>query len=595
MKRSFQYKLIILFITSILLPLLAMSSFLSVYFNNRSIGTSEQNIFTTLYTVSQNIRIYLDDLKRVSLSPNVYPDVMKFYEQLNSGNYDDSYTSYLVTYRYRTMMQQLLTLSRSDIKGIAFIPLNNPDDIIYSIDTQTGLVNITPNYNYKGEQWYGLVRESRGAPVYSLSGTVEYYGASMISGLTGSNDKNVFSVMRLVRSDNYKIDVGIIKVDASSSVIQDIFDNIYTSKHSGLLLLDYNNDVIYSTREALNPLSKLLKENTSEISTDNGSFYCYTQPISNTSWRLVYLSSKTDITEQGRAVFSITSLLAVICLLAGFLIFSFNSSRITAPVKNIIDTMKQVEKGNLNVQTSIGRNMNREFTLIADALNNMIKKLDTHITNEYKAVISRRNAEYLALQTQISPHFLYNTLNGFITLNRLGDKKTLEDSILRLTTLFRYTCSNEHTSTVEDEINFAQQYLALQKLRFDDRLEFRACMDTEVKKFIIPKLLIQPLVENAVIHGMEPCDRPFLVEISACRVFHKTFGALLLISVVDNGVGFDKKKLKNSAQIGLSNILERLELFHSDSVFSLKSLPGQGAACHILIPVNTKPFPDRVL
>jgi len=272
--------------------------------------------------------------------------------------------------------------------------------------------------------------------------------------------------------------------------------------------------------------------------------------------------------------------------LVGFLIFTFNSYRITAPVKNIINTMKQVEQGNLNVQTSIGRNMNREFTLIADALNNMIKKLDTHITNEYKAVISRRNAEYLALQTQISPHFLYNTLNGFITLNRLGDKKTLENSILRLTSLFRYTCSNEHTSTVEDEINFAQQYLFLQKLRFDDRLEFSVYMERDVQKCVIPKLLVQPLVENAVIHGMEPCDQPFLIEIYASRICHKTFGALLMICVIDNGVGFDKNKLNGTAHVGLNNIFERLELFRSDSIFIVKSTLGQGTACHIVIPIE---------
>ncbi len=287
MKRSFQSKLFILFITSILLPLLVMSSFLSFYFNNRSIRTSEQNIFNTLYTVSQNIRIYLDDLKRVSLSPNVYPDVMNFYEQLNRGDADDSYPSYLIRYKYRTLMQQLLTLSRSDIKGIAFIPLNNPDSIIYSIDTHTGVINNTTNYNYKDKPWYNLVKESRGTPVFSLSGEAEYYEASISAGLTVSNEKNIFSVMRLVCSDDYKRYIGIIKVDASSAVIRDIFNNISTSAHSGLLLLDHNDDVVYSTRESLNPLSKSLNTGITEIATVNGSFYCYIQPIPNTTWRLV--------------------------------------------------------------------------------------------------------------------------------------------------------------------------------------------------------------------------------------------------------------------------------------------------------------------
>ncbi len=586
MKRSIQYRLLILFATSTLLPLLIMGSFLSVYFNHRSIKTSEQNISNTLYTVSENISMYLDDLKRLSLSPNVYPEVMELYEKLNIRETDESYSGYLVTYKYRTLMQQLLTLARSDINGISLIPLNNPDKIIYSINAKTGYVNITPTYHYENMPWYKAVMENYGAPVFSLSGTLEYYDAPLVAAAAEEDPTNIFSVTRLVRSDDLKSNIGIIKVDASSDVIRDIFDNIHTSEHSGLLLLDQNNDVIYSTDEELNSICYSLCLETSGDSTGNGAFYSYAQPISNTTWRLVYLSSKRDITEQSRTIFFITAFVAIVCLSVGLLIFYINSYRITAPVKRIIQTMKQVEQGNLNVHADTGGNIDREFTLIADALNTMIEKLDTHIANEYKAVISKRNAEYLALQTQINPHFLYNTLNGFITLNRLGEKKPLEDSILRLTALFRYTCSNEHTSTVLDEINFASQYLSLQKLRFDDRLDFSISIEDNVKNCNIPRLLVQPMVENAIIHGMEPCVKAFLVEIHACRIDHATLGSFLFISVVDNGAGFDKNTMKNKAHVGLNNITERLELYHSGSVFAVKSLPEKGTACHILIPAD---------
>ena len=148
----------------------------------------------------------------------------------------------------------------------------------------------------------------------------------------------------------------------------------------------------------------------------------------------------------------------------GILIFLFSiwnyrkiSSRFTKPLQNILYIMHEAEDGNLDARADETLPMNEEFM----------------------AVISQKNAQYQALQAQINPHFLYNTLNNFVALNRIGERKLLEDSIIQLTRIFHYTCSNSGYSTLQEEFSFIEHYLFLQKIRFEERLEFSLHLDHE--------------------------------------------------------------------------------------------------------------------
>ena len=144
--------------------------------------------------------------------------------------------------------------------------------------------------------------------------------------------------------------------------------------------------------------------------------------------------------------------------------------------------------------------------MIADNLNNMIHKINRHIELEYKLEIDQKTAEYQALQAEVDPHFLYNVLNLFITLNRIGEKRELEQAIIRLSHLFRYTCEHHSNTTLQEEFAFIADYLGLQQIRFGERLSFQCYLEPGLENFSIPKLLIQPLVENAVVHALEPSD-----------------------------------------------------------------------------------------
>ncbi|MDF2613762.1 MAG: putative sensor with domain [Clostridia bacterium] len=558
-----------------------MSSLFSLYFNNLFIKESDKLFSNTLYSVSKNLQLYLDELKRLSLSPHVYDEVMDPLIYINRGEYTkgvNQFQKFTMAREYTQSMLKVLYLSRNDITGVLFMPINNENNTSYVIKRmKEGLEEIS-DYNYKSESWYDEAIQQSGGAIFSPVHEAPYYKSDI--------PMHVFSVVRLIKDTDNKHNVGIIKVDASENIIKDIFDNISTSPNSGLVLLDQNKKAIYSTRMFPQELLQKISQNKQTLKTDSDTFYISLENVPTTPWQLVYLSSKKDVLVRTNTIYYFALLLGIICFAIAFIIFEITSKRVVTPVKNIIAVMKKVEKGDLSAKVPIDSKSDDEFSLISKALNKMTVKLSNHIDSEYRAVLCQRNAEYIALQTQINPHFLYNTLNGFITLNRLGDKQTLEDAIIQLTGLFRYTCSNAYLSNVQDEFSFLDKYLSLQKLRFDDRLNYHIDMSDAAKSIPIPKLLIQPLVENAIIHGMEPSDQPIFIDVYAYVEETPPIGRCVVIIMKDNGVGFDIASLKQKDRVGIKNIEERIELFNSKSFFEIQSTLGKGTSCYIIIPIE---------
>lgn len=584
MKRSFRVSLFALFAVSVVIPLLVMGGALSYYFTGQQTRAAEQNTANLLYAVSENIRIYLDDLQRTAMLSTVYTEAAEFYRHVDGG-VADTYESYRHFRAYHELTKRLLTLSRQDILGVAYIPFASEGDTIYVADVLSGFLRSVPGYDYRAQPWCDQVLAGDGAAVFVAVDSLEYYQASThLVGSPVSPPDQMFSVIRVSRNADLQPSTGIVKVDASPGVIEDIFRQVHTDENSVMLLLDAGGRVVCSTRGELNFLAEYIGRDTGLVEAGQETYRVATERIETSGWRLVYLHSFRDIRAQSLATVALTAAAAALCLVAAFLIFGASSRRMTAQVGGILHTMQSAAGGDLEAKVQVDARANRDLRVIATQLNDMTARLREHIDREYKAVISQRNAEYLALQTQISPHFFYNTLGSFISLNRLGEKRLLEDSILRLTTFFRYTCAGESGSTVAGEFDFIRQYLGLQQLRFDDRLVFRIAVAPAVAEVPIPRLLVQPLVENAVVHGMEPSDQPILIEIDAAVATSPALGDFILISVVDNGVGFDPKSLPGRRRVGLANVGERLELFSRRSAMVVKSRPGCGTACHLLLP-----------
>jgi HAMP domain-containing protein len=200
---------------------------------------------------------------------------------------------------------------------------------------------------------------------------------------------------------------------------------------------------------------------------------------------------------------------------------------------------------------------------------------------QYAELVERRSAEYQALQSQVRPHFLYNVLSGFAALNRSGAVESLERSILALKDLLRYTVDHGAQASVGEELAFCRRYCELQGMRFQDRLSWSVVCADDARPFLLPKLLLQPLVENAIIHGIEPSGEKGTIRVEARTEGDGQGRTFVLLVVEDGGLGFDPEQTPPG--IGLTNVERRLALAFPSARMSVRSSPGNGCRVEIRI------------
>ena len=228
------------------------------------------------------------------------------------------------------------------------------------------------------------------------------------------------------------------------------------------------------------------------------------------------------------------------------------------------------------------------LTAIADYAAQVLDSVEVHA-----ALAARRDAGFEALQAQIQPHFMYNVLTSLMALNRMGESKKLETAVIALKEMLRYSLRQDQWTSVSEEFAFLGKYCELQKLRHGDRFDFTFSTDGAADEVRIPKLIVQPLVENAFIHGLEPKRGPGRLSVEA-----KVERGILLICVKDNGIGCDLAKLEAfgdgdalHGRVGLGNVKKRLELLYKDARLDLVSRQEEGFVATISVPLEecTKP------
>lgn len=250
----------------------------------------------------------------------------------------------------------------------------------------------------------------------------------------------------------------------------------------------------------------------------------------------------------------------------------------------ILEAMNRYQTGDTH---SLCDNTNcsiQEFQMIADNLNDMIYKMNRHIETEYELKIEQKTAEFQALQAEVDPHFLYNILNLFITLNRLGEKRELERAIIKLSHLFRYTCEHHSDTTLQKEFSFIEDYLGLQQIRFGERLSFQCYLEPGLENFSIPKLLIQPLVENAVVHSLEPSDLDVQIQFSAITVQNKNRWQFIILSVINTGLPYCN--CNTETRVGIRNLEKRLTIYNPNAFLIVDGAKCKPTKCHIIIPIT---------
>lgn len=319
----------------------------------------------------------------------------------------------------------------------------------------------------------------------------------------------------------------------------------------------------------------------------DGSRDIYRAVIEGTDLELA-AASLTPLLRENFRTWTLILAVSLIIGIAISIILSFIFSRsISKRMKRIVESMRSFQKGDFGIK--LEKTGIREFDELSVTFNIMVRRIEILLERTREEEAKSAEAERKALESQMNPHFLFNTLNTIKALAKMHGEKEIYLTTIRLGKLLRSSIDNRSGSaTLRESIELVECYLLIQKLRFGDKLQYEIICSDELMDIETPKLILQPLVENSITHGLGEKLGTWNID-----VMIRKDGDKLLLAVSDNGVGFaeipDMAGLEHSQHTGLYNVYRRLELrYGSDFSFSIASRPGEGATVSISIPMEEK-------
>lgn len=324
---------------------------------------------------------------------------------------------------------------------------------------------------------------------------------------------------------------------------------------------------------------------------------------------------RTQLVKQRTFAITLTAIVFTGCIIWSVLLIRNMQKNISRPLAVLSDKTKQVADGDFNVRAVTETGNNEEILTLNESFNNMTRHIGTLVDNIRREQDEQRKTELRLLQAQINPHFLYNTLDTIIWLAEAGEKKQVVSMVGALSDFFRTTLSKgQDFITVKEEELHVHSYLRIQRFRYQDILDYHISFPEEVLPYTILKLTLQPIVENALYHGIKEKRGKGLIEVRAELVdalqpdSSDSFDEKdIRFTVTDNGVGMNPEELKNlrdivngrrnvsseSSGFGLRNVNERIRLNYGKQYgLRLESKYGIGTTVTILIPARMSRIPD---
>ncbi len=362
-------------------------------------------------------------------------------------------------------------------------------------------------------------------------------------------------------------------------------------------ILDQSGELAYSTDPDDHRCADILSlfdtdQKNSYIHVDGEDYMLVGSPLSDTGWMGYTTIPKTVILNRSMQIMHIFFLLCIASMLIIILATYAVSGYFTKPVILLQKAMKKVSGGDLTIR--VPENRSDEFGDLNKGFNHLMNQMDILIRNTAEAQERENAAKYQMLQSQINPHFLYNTLDSIRMMAVLADQDMIAEALLHLSALFRYHVRNStRLVSVEEELTQVKNYLYLQKLRFQSSLEIEYDVADEVLPYKMPRLLLQPILENSLSHGFTDTDHTYVIQIQILRKED-----YIAFTIRDNGCGMSQETLDLLRQrlasrhmdkqqgIGLSNVNERLHLYFSDDCgLMIESREQEGTSVFFRIPV----------
>lgn len=392
---------------------------------------------------------------------------------------------------------------------------------------------------------------------------------------------------------------GVLLIDLKYNSLTELFDHMSLANGGYLYLMDANGELIYHPEQQL-IASGLAEENNLVAATygDGGHMENFNgetrsiivRTVGYTGWRIVGV-----IPQQGIVLNQLDNILIIVFIFLLLfdiiiLINSFISTKLTAPIKHLEESVQTLEYGDSS--KAIYQGGSYEIRHLGASIQGMVDQLQQLTDDIVREHEQKQKSELDALQSQINPHFLYNALDIIVWMIEKEQPREAVNIVTALARLFRISLSRgKNIIPVRDELEHVQNYLTIQAMRYKNKFSYVIEMDEEVKDLCIIKLVVQPLVENAIYHGMDFMDGDGKITIRAQIV-----GDELHLSVADNGLGMkpevverlliENTPVSKGSGVGLKNVNERIKLYFGDRYGVLiESEPDAGTCITLVLPV----------
>ena len=486
----------------------------------------------------------------------------------------------------RRLEEQFATALRShtDVRNVGVVA---PDGRYLINDMET---KRNPYAGLSEQPWYQDLINSPGGAALS---------SSHVQNLVEGKYPWVITLSRLIQNRENPNEQGLFFIDLNYESISQLCDNNSVGRRGDVFILDGKGNIVYHPRQQM-LYGGLLTEYTQEImacSEDSmrigkgSEEKLYTISKSEkTGWTVVgsvYTKALLKGDEQTKLLYPLTAL--VLCA-AALVIANALARSITGPIQRLRDSMARMQKGEfdhvrLEVETK------NEIGVLTEAFNEMADRIRSLMEQIIYEQQEKRKSEMKALQSQINPNFLYNTLDSIIWMAEGKKNDEVVVMTASLARLLRQTIGTEEEETpISREFEYVRSYLTIQKMRYKDKLDFFMELDPSIGQEMIVKLILQPIVENAIYHGLKYKETKGMLSVMG-------YGTLdnIIIEIRDNGIGMDQETLDHifekhkvnyqSNGVGVYNVQKRLLLYYGQGYgLSYSSTPGEGTVVTVKIP-----------
>lgn len=564
----------------------------SVFYRQLYLNISQKKIsdvsVQTLNSIQTNINLMInnaDSLSQMVLSNGDLQDLLRegsMYEDLNRQ-------AKVGTYLYK------LIQSAPYINSVYILDNSNN---VYSVGGD--ILPSLPAQSIINADWYQEVIKKKGSYILKLNG-----GGVAFE----ENNKNYVSLIRLVRDMDNVEKLGVLVVNIPQKSFMQAFNNISSDIETNIAILDDEDKKIVSSEDLNNNIEKSNMDIDDEIVHaaceleygDSGykmkkiksTEYLFSFASDNNyNWKFVSMIPFNQISKENASIIFI----GVIIILFNGIILSICSIRIskviTEPIKHLLNSMKGIENGVFNeVQINPYSFELKKLCRCYNIMINEIKNLISRVIEEQKII---RKAELYTFQAQIKPHFLYNTLDSINSLALSNGNKDVSELVEALANYYRLSVSKgKEIITIKEEVKMVENYLKIQKVRYPDMFDVYYEIDDDCSGCMLPKLILQPLVENALYHGIRPSRKKGNIKIEAHMV-----DDVVQLSVEDDGLGMNREKIdeiingtQNEANnsFGLKGTLERIKIYSgNENACRIESTEGVGTKILLFVETGHK-------